>query len=123
MNRARRVSADGPFSAFYSSTCFVQLKELEMSLLRKIIIAILLVSLVAISSMTLAQDSTPSVTVKIAILGPFTGPAASIGQEQLNWAKLAVEDFNTNTGWNVEAVEGDTELDPAKATTVAQSIV
>jgi branched-chain amino acid transport system substrate-binding protein len=61
--------------------------------------------------------------VKIGVMGPFTGPAASIGQEQLNWAKLAVEDFNEASGWNVELVEGDTQLDPAIAVTVAESLI
>jgi len=94
-----------------------------MSTLRKIVIVVLLLSLVAISSISLAQGSAPDVAVKIAILGPFTGGAASIGQEQLNWAKLAVEDFNAASGWNVQVVESDTELDPAKAVTVTQSVV
>src|SRR5262245_60944228 len=108
---------------FRCSTSFIQYKELEMSLLRKIFIAVLLLTLVAVSSVTLAQDTAPSVTVKLAVLGPFTGPAASVGEEQLNWAKQAVADFNANTGWDVQVLEGDTELDPAKATTVAQSVV
>jgi branched-chain amino acid transport system substrate-binding protein len=61
--------------------------------------------------------------VKIAVLGPFTGDAAFIGQEQLNWAKLAVQDFNEASGWNVELVEGDTQLDAALAVTVAESVL
>ncbi len=59
-------------------------------------------------------------TVKIGILAPITGPAASIGQEQLNFGKLAVEDFNKANGTTYELVEGDTQLDPAKATDAAQ---
>jgi len=59
-------------------------------------------------------------TVKIGILAPITGPAASIGQEQLNFGKLAVEDFNKANGTKYELVEGDTQLDPAKATDAAQ---
>jgi branched-chain amino acid transport system substrate-binding protein len=73
-------------------------------------------------SVVYAQD-VPDVPVKIAALGPFTGPAASIGTEQLNWAKLAVADFNEATGWSVELVEGDTQLDPAIAVTVAESVI
>lgn len=68
-------------------------------------------------------DMVPDFPVKLGVIGPFTGPAASIGQEQLNWAKLAVADFNEATGWNVEVVEGDDELDPAKGVTVAESLV
>jgi|GEM_PF-153864 len=60
--------------------------------------------------------------VRIGILGPFTGGAATIGQEQLNFAKLAVEDFNQANGTSYELVEGDTELDPAKAVTAAQRL-
>jgi len=56
-------------------------------------------------------------------MGPFTGGAATIGQEQLNFAKLAVEDYNKANGTTIELVEGDTELDPAKAVTVAQRLV
>jgi branched-chain amino acid transport system substrate-binding protein len=41
----------------------------------------------------------------------------------LNWAKLAVSDFNEATGMNIELVEGDTQLDPAIAVTVAESVI
>jgi branched-chain amino acid transport system substrate-binding protein len=94
-----------------------------MNFSRKILGGLALAGLaLALNSVAFAQ-SAPSVPVKIAIMGPFTGPAASIGTEQLNWVKLAVEDFNAATGWNVELVQGDTELDPAKAVTVAESLV
>jgi branched-chain amino acid transport system substrate-binding protein len=58
-------------------------------------------------------------SIKVGVMGPFTGPAASIGQEQLNFAKLAVEDFNKANGTSIQLIEGDSELDPAKATDVA----
>src|SRR6185503_17155023 len=67
-----------------------------------------------------AVASGGSGTVKIGIMAPITGPAASIGQEQLNFGKLAVEDFNKANGTNYELVEGDTQLDAAKAVDVAQ---
>lgn len=93
-----------------------------MATTRKAFIVLLLLALVALSSVAFAQDA-PEGAVKVAILGPFTGPAASIGTEQLNWARLAVSDFNEATGWSVELVEGDTQLDPAIAVTVAESII
>jgi len=65
----------------------------------------------------------PKAPVKIGFMGPLTGPAEIIGHEQLNWAKLAIEDFNVATGWNVQLVEGDTELDPEKAVNVAATLV
>src|SRR5215212_3564401 len=67
-----------------------------------------------------AASSGGSGTVKIGILAPITGPAASIGSEQLNFGKLAIEDFNKANGTTYELVEGDTQLDPAKATDAAQ---
>jgi len=59
----------------------------------------------------------------IGVMGPFTGDAASIGEEQLNWAQFAVDSYNAENGSAFELVEGDTQLDPAQATTVAQQFV
>lgn len=46
--------------------------------------------------------------VKIAYLDAFE---LEDGQARLNWARLAVEDFNAAAGWNVELVEADTGFD------------
>jgi branched-chain amino acid transport system substrate-binding protein len=62
-------------------------------------------------------------TASIGIMGPFTGDVAAIGQEQLNWAKFAVDQFNAERGTSFELVEGDTQLDPAQAATVAPQFV
>jgi branched-chain amino acid transport system substrate-binding protein len=59
----------------------------------------------------------------IGIMGPFTGDVAAIGQEQLNWAKFAVDTFNEEHGTTFELVEGDTQLDPAQASVVAPQFV
>ena len=59
----------------------------------------------------------------IGIMGPFTGDVAAIGQEQLNWAKFAVDTFNEEHGSTFELVEGDTQLDPAQASVVAPQFV
>src|ERR1041385_1335218 len=96
-----------------------------MSKSRRLLVTVMVFALVlvALNSVAFAQSSTPSVAVKIGIMAPLTGGAASIGTEQLNWAQLAVDDFNAKTGWNVELVQGDTQLDPAIAVTVAQSLI
>ncbi len=98
-----------------------------MATLRKtsMILSLLTVGVLAFGGMTSAQDATavPTVPIKISAMGPFTGDAASIGQEQLDWAKLAVEDFNKATGWSVELVESDTQLKAAIAVTVADSVI
>lgn len=62
---------------------------------------------------------------QIGIMAPITGDAASIGREQLNWAKYAVSGFNRSRdakrrGVRVTLVQGDTQLDAAQAATVAQ---
>jgi branched-chain amino acid transport system substrate-binding protein len=87
------------------------------------IVVLAALMLVALNAVTFAQSNVPDFPVKIGVMGPFTGPAASIGQEQLNWARLAVADFNAATGWNVELVEGDTELNPAQAVTVSEAMI
>ena len=59
----------------------------------------------------------------IGFMGPFTGDAASIGQEQLNWGKLGMDDFNAANGTKFTLLETDTKLDPAEATTASQKLV
>ncbi len=51
-------------------------------------------------------------------MAPITGDAGSIGTEQLNFAKFAVDRFNEENGTDFTLVEGDTQLDPAQASTV-----
>jgi branched-chain amino acid transport system substrate-binding protein len=62
-------------------------------------------------------------SAKIGFMGPFTGDAASIGQEQLDWGKLGLDDFNKANGTKFTFVETDTKLDPAEATTGAQKLI
>ena len=57
------------------------------------------------------------------LMAPITGDAASIGQEQLNWGKYAVTQFNEENGTKFALEEGDTQLDPGQASTVAQQLV
>ena len=52
--------------------------------------------------------------------GPLTGPVASLGQEQLHFAELAVSMDNAANHTNISLVQGDTQLTPSIATTVTQ---
>lgn len=70
-----------------------------------------------------AAAAGPQCGGNIAVMAPLTGGAASIGQEQLNFAKLAVDDFNAEKGGTYALVESDTQLDAGQASTQAQSIV
>jgi branched-chain amino acid transport system substrate-binding protein len=52
--------------------------------------------------------------------GPITGPVAVLGQEQLNFANLALAADNKANKTKISLVQGDTQLNPAQATTVTQ---
>lgn len=73
----------------------------------------------ATAGATAAQECSGS----IGIMAPITGPAATIGGEQLNFAKLAVDNFNKKNNSTYKLVEGDTQLDPGQASTVAQQLL
>jgi branched-chain amino acid transport system substrate-binding protein len=65
-------------------------------------------------------------TRTIGIAAPITGPAASIGQQQLRWAQYYVRRWNAvraNAKQKIAIVQGDTQLgvDTAFAVRVAQS--
>ena len=69
------------------------------------------------------EEAMPEVeAIKIGFMGPLTGGAAFIGQEQLGFAQVFVDDFNARTGLNVELVEGDTEINPDTGKIVAEQI-
>jgi len=60
--------------------------------------------------------------VSIGMLAPITGQAGSIGSDQLHWAQFYVTQWNKNKKHvQIKLVQGDTQLDPSKASTVAQS--
>src|ERR687896_781867 len=61
-------------------------------------------------------------TRTIGVAFPITGAAASIGRQQLNWARFFVSRYNRTHGPNIRIVEGDTQLPvTAEAVRVAES--
>jgi branched-chain amino acid transport system substrate-binding protein len=56
----------------------------------------------------------------IGLEGPLTGPVAVLGQEQLHFAELAISMDNEANKTHISLVQGDTQLNPAQATTVTQ---
>jgi len=76
----------------------------------------------ASSASAAAATATCSKGVQIGMLAPITGPAGSIGADQLHWAQFYVQQWN-KAGYKpkLKLVQGDTQLDPSKASTVAQS--
>ena len=67
--------------------------------------------------------STQSCTASIGFEGPITGPVAPLGTEQLHFAQLAVQTDNLANKTRIKLVQGDTQLQPAQATTVTQQFV
>jgi branched-chain amino acid transport system substrate-binding protein len=61
--------------------------------------------------------------VSIGVMAPITGQVAAIGEQMLNWSKLAFDVFNRQRGTAYRLVQGDNQLDPAQATTVAQQFI
>jgi branched-chain amino acid transport system substrate-binding protein len=60
--------------------------------------------------------------VTIGMLAPITGPAASIGGDQLHWAQFYASQWNKVKGHvKIKIQQGDDQLDPSKASTLAQS--
>src|SRR6266516_1178969 len=72
------------------------------------------------SSSSTASGATKSCVASIGMEGPLTGPVAVLGQEQLHFAKLAVSMDNQANKTKITIAQGDTQLQPAQATTVTQ---
>jgi branched-chain amino acid transport system substrate-binding protein len=67
--------------------------------------------------------STTSCVASIGFEGPITGPVAPLGTEQLHFAQLAVAMDNAANKTKITLVQGDTQLQPAQATTVTQQFI
>jgi branched-chain amino acid transport system substrate-binding protein len=68
-------------------------------------------------------SSGKSCKAAIAIEGPFTGPVAQVGLEQLHFAQLAVQMDNKANGTDVTMAQDDTQLTPSLATQKTQAII
>src|SRR3712207_2869397 len=58
----------------------------------------------------------------IGVMGPFTGNAASIGQEQLKWSRYALDTFNRQNRTRFRLREADTQLVASQAATRATQL-
>jgi branched-chain amino acid transport system substrate-binding protein len=66
--------------------------------------------------------TTKSCVASIGMEGPLTGPVATLGQEQLHFAQLALAMDNAANKTKISIVQGDTQLTPSIATTVTQQL-
>jgi branched-chain amino acid transport system substrate-binding protein len=72
------------------------------------------------SSSSSSSAATKSCVATIGMEGPLTGPVAVLGQEQLHFAQLALLKDNLANHTKITLAQGDTQLNPAQATTVTQ---
>ena len=70
-----------------------------------------------------SSSSSTTCTASIGIEAPITGPVAPLGTEQLHFAELAVSMDNAANNTKITLVQGDTQLQPAQATTVTQQFI
>jgi branched-chain amino acid transport system substrate-binding protein len=68
------------------------------------------------------EESSEGGAIKLGFMGPLTGGAAFLGNEQRGFTEVAIDIFNERTGLNVELVAEDTELNPDIARTVAERL-
>lgn len=59
--------------------------------------------------------------VQIGMTAPITGPAGSIGSDQLHWAQFYFTQWNKTHKLKIKLDQFDDQIDPAKAATGAQS--
>jgi branched-chain amino acid transport system substrate-binding protein len=88
-----------------------------------LVASLALVTAVAATARTTSNAAKPSCgTFTLAVMAPVTGPAASIGVDQLHWPEFFVTRWNAkaNAPFKLKIFQGDDELDPAKASIVAQ---
>jgi len=70
-----------------------------------------------------ASAATKSCVASVGFEGPITGPVAPLGAEQLHFAQLALATDNAANKTKITLVQGDTQLQPAQATTVTQQFI
>jgi branched-chain amino acid transport system substrate-binding protein len=98
------------------------LKRVSMVALAAGVAALAIVASAVARPTHLAASTASCKTVQIGMLAPITGGAASIGVDQLHWAQFYFTQWNKVKGHvKIKLVQGDTQLDPSKASTVAQS--
>jgi branched-chain amino acid transport system substrate-binding protein len=77
----------------------------------------------ASATTSVAAASGSKCTASIAAEGPFTGPVAQVGLEQLHFAQLALATDNAANHTDVTLAQDDTQLTPSIATTKTEAVV
>ncbi|MFO7573242.1 MAG: branched-chain amino acid ABC transporter substrate-binding protein [Gaiellaceae bacterium] len=99
-------------------------KGLIASALAVLVAAVVVSTAVARTAEPAAASQLATCTnVSLGMVGPLTGAAAFLGQEQLSWLQFGVQDYNKKNGTKFKVVQGDTQLKADVARTVAQRMV
>ena len=93
-----------------------------------IAVALALLASAAVATAAVARPSasaTPAqvaacTNVSLGFLGPLTGPAGFLGQEQISWLRFGVQKFNKEKKTQFQVAEGDTQLKAPVALTVGR---
>jgi branched-chain amino acid transport system substrate-binding protein len=101
--------------------------------MRKGLIAAALAALVAaaVAASAVANTAAPQASAQVAactnvslgFLGPLTGPAGFLGQEQLSWLRFGVQKYNKAKGTRFKVVNGDTQLKAPVALTQTRRLI
>ncbi len=87
-------------------------------------IAVAAAGLAIVASATARPAATSAAScsnVQIGMSAPITGPAGSIGSDQLHWAQFYFTQWNKTHKLKITLKQFDDQIDPAKAATGAQS--
>jgi branched-chain amino acid transport system substrate-binding protein len=93
-----------------------------------VVVAAAAVVLAIVSAASARPTATATATascaagVSIGMQAPITGPAGSIGSDQLHWAQFYFTQWNKTHKVKIKLVQQDTQLDPSKASTTAQAL-
>jgi branched-chain amino acid transport system substrate-binding protein len=89
-----------------------------------IAVAVVAAGLAIVASATARPAATSAAScssVQIGMSAPITGPAGSIGSDQLHWAQFYFTQWNKTHKQKITLKQFDDQIDPAKAATGAQS--
>jgi branched-chain amino acid transport system substrate-binding protein len=70
-----------------------------------------------------SPSAASSCSGSVGVEAPVTGAVATLGLQQLNWAKYAAVLYNKAHGTHFGVVSEDTQFQPAQATIVTQSLI
>jgi branched-chain amino acid transport system substrate-binding protein len=83
--------------------------------------AVVLAIVSAAAARPAAKAAASCSNVQIGMSAPITGPAGSIGSDQLHWAQFFFTQWNKTHKLKIKLTQFDDQIDPAKAATGAQS--